>query len=434
MSTLKKASIFELFAINAYWFGLSILWNSLHVIILPAVLLNYVPENQKNTYLGLMTFGGLIIAMIVQPVSGSFSDRWRSRWGRRRPLIALGTVLDFIFLAVLGWAGGLVWLAIGYIGLQFTSNIAHGPAQGLIPDRVPPEQHGAASGVKNLLDMGGLVVASLLMGNLLDPDGPDALIPLGVVAGVLLAGGVVTLLGVRETPTRGGSAESTERPPLISDDPPDRFQIQHLTQGLRNPSYGLLIGSRFLFLLGIYDIQVFAQYFIRDVIPTDNPIKLTGDLLASITVALIACGLAGGWIGDRIGHKRVQYTASGIGALGCLLLLVARDASSLLIFGGITGVGIGLFITANWALLSRQAPLAQAGVYLGLTNLATAGSGAVGRLMGPLIDWLNNANPGNFNGYKAMFIFGAVCAVFSALLLGKVRDSGTKTGKWASRK
>ena len=106
--------------------------------------------------------------------------------------------------------------------------------------------------------------------------------------------------------------------------------------------------------------------------------------------------------------------------------IITQDSSSLLVFGGITGVGIGLFITANWALLSRAAPLAQAGVYLGLTNLATAGSGAVGRLMGPLIDLLNNANPGIFWGYKSMFIFGALCSGLSALLLSKMKGDGTK--------
>jgi len=410
---MKKNRTLNLLIINAYWFGLAIMWNSLHVIILPAVLLNYVPETQKNTYLGLMTFFGLIIAMIVQPISGSISDGWRSRWGRRRPLIALGTVLDFIFLGILAWAGGLVWLAIGYIGLQFTSNIAHGPAQGLIPDQVPPEQHGAASGFKNLLDMSGLVVASLLMGNLLDPEAPDALIPLLVVGGVLFLGALTTILGVRETPTNKGDLAKASQSSL------NKKKIV-----LRGTPYAWLIASRFLFLLGIYDIQVFAQYYIRDVIPTDNPIKLTGDLLASITLALIACALAGGWIGDRIGHKRVQYVASAIGALGCLLLLMARDSNSLLIFGGITGVGIGLFITANWALLSRMAPLAEAGVYLGLTNLATAGSGAIGRLMGPVIDGLNNANPGVYGGYTAMFIFGAVCTGLSPILLMKVKEKG----------
>ena len=408
---MKKAHTLDLLIINAYWFGLAVMWNSLHVIILPALLLLYVPENQKNTYLGLMTFFGLIIAMIVQPISGSISDRWRSRWGRRRPLITLGTVLDFIFLGILAWAGGLVGLAIGYIGLQFTSNIAHGPAQGLIPDRVPREQHGAASGFKNLFDMGGLVVASLLMGNLLDPESPNPLIPLAVVAGILLVGGFITILGTREKPTITSEFNAKFKPWL---------EIKKISK--RDLPYAWLIASRFFFLLGIYDIQVFAQYYIRDVIPTANPIKLTGDLLASITLALILFAMAGGWLGDRIGHKRVQYFASGVGTVGCLLLLMARDSTSLLVFGGITGVGIGLFITANWALLSRMAPMAEAGIYLGLTNLATAGSGAIGRLMGPLIDGLNNANPGAFSGYTAMFIFGAFCTAMSAILLVKVHE------------
>ncbi len=424
---MKKANSLDLFVINAYWFGLSILWNGLHVIILPAVLLNFVPETRKNTYLGLMTFVGLIVAMIIQPISGSISDRWQSRWGKRRPLITLGTAMDFLFLAVLGWAGGLIWLAIGYIGLQFTSNIAHGPAQGLIPDRVPPEQHGAASAVKNLMDMGGLVVASLLMGNLLDPQAPNALIPLGVVVAVLLVSALITILGTRETPSITITEGPAVHPPVPSQ-PRFSGRLRELfdiewSSVLRHPAYPWLIGSRFLFLLGIYDIQVFAQYYIRDVIPTENPIKLTGDLLASITVALIICALAGGWVGDRIGHKKVQYAAAGIGALGCILLLLARDATTLLIFGGIMGVGIGLFITANWALLSRLAPIAEAGVYLGLTNLATAGSGATGRLMGPVIDLLNNANPGAYNGYSAMFIFGAVCTGLSAVLLARVKET-----------
>jgi len=46
------------------------MWNSLHVIILPAILLGMVSEAYKNTILGLLTMVGLIIAMIVQPLAG----------------------------------------------------------------------------------------------------------------------------------------------------------------------------------------------------------------------------------------------------------------------------------------------------------------------------------------------------------------------------
>ncbi|MCK6540663.1 MAG: MFS transporter, partial [Anaerolineales bacterium] len=165
---MKKLSLPQLFILNAYWVGLSFMWNALHPIILPAVLLNYVPDEKKNTSLGLLTFAGLLIAMIVQPLSGALSDGWKSRFGRRRPLIALGTLFDFLFLSILAWAGGLTWLFIGYIGLQLSSNIAHGPLQGLLPDRVPKVQLGVASSFKTFMDMLALMAASLLAGRLLD--------------------------------------------------------------------------------------------------------------------------------------------------------------------------------------------------------------------------------------------------------------------------
>jgi MFS family permease len=121
-----------------------------------------------NHHLGLLTFVVLVIAMLVQPISGALSDRWVSRWGKRRPLILFGTIFDFVFLAILGWVGGLSWLALGYIGLQLSSNLARGPLQGLMPDKVPPEQLGIGSGIKNLIDMLGLVLSSLFWGRLLD--------------------------------------------------------------------------------------------------------------------------------------------------------------------------------------------------------------------------------------------------------------------------
>lgn len=385
------------------------MWNSLHVIILPAIMLHFVPETQKNTYLGLLTFVGLVIAMIVQPIAGSLSDRWRSRWGRRRPFITLGTALDFIFLAILGWAGGLAWIAIGYIGLQFTSNIAHGPAQGLIPDQVHAEQLGAASGIKNLFDMSGLVVASLIMGTLLDPQAARPLVPMLVIAGVLLVSTLITIFGANENPNL---AE------------PSRKEAIPITRILvANPRYARLIGSRFAFLIGAYAVLSFAQYFIRDVIDTPNPIKLTGDLMAAIALPLIAFAVGGGWLGDRLGHRKILFFACGFGIVGSLALMTARTTNQMFIYGAFFGLGIGLFLTSNWAILSRMAPVAQAGAYLGLTNLATAGSAASGRLLGPMIDLLNNARPGDYLGYSAMYAFGAAAIFVSALLLARVDKS-----------
>ena len=412
---MKRVSFGDLFTLNAYWLGLSFMWNSLHVIVLPAVLWHLVPETQKNTYLGLLTFVGLVIAMFLQPVAGALSDRWASRWGRRRPLIFLGTAFDFIFLALLGWAGGLGWLVAGYIGLQLTSNVAHGALQGLLPDRVPSGQLGRASGIKNLMDMAGLVAASLLVGRLLSPEERHPVGVMALVSLILAAGAAITLLGARETPSHESAATSASN---VFDSLREVFRVDIRAHG----NYWWLIVSRFAFLLSVYGIQTFAQYYVRDVLAAPNPVQLTGDLLAAITLALIAFALAGGWLSDRFGRKRLLIIASGLSAAGCLLMLLARTPTTLLLFGSVLGAGVGLFLTANWALANDLAPVGEAGKFLGLTNLATAGAAAAGRLEGPLIDLLNNAQPGAFWGYTMLFAFGAVCAAVSALLVRRVTE------------
>jgi len=368
---MKKLKLPELLVLNAYWVGLSFKWNALHPIILPAVLLNFVPDARKNTWLGLLTFVGLLLAMVIQPVAGAVSDGWASRWGRRRPLIVLGTLFDFVFLALLAWAGGLTWLIIGYIGLQFSSNIAQGPAQGLLPDRVPPEQLGVASSWKNIMDMTSLIVASLLAGRLLDPVTRDPALIMLVLIGTIALSTAITVFGTPEVP-------SSLRPSPIGSGDGRRAEPVEAGQGKRrvlnalrgelfridfrsNTAYWWLIAERGLFLLGIYGVQAFAQYYLQDVIRVADPPKQTGDLLAVLTLSLVALVLVGGWLTDRFGPKRILYIASFLTTGGMLLMMVPRDMPGLMAFGGVLGAGIGLFLTANWALANKLAPGDEAG-------------------------------------------------------------------------
>jgi len=415
---LKKLNLGQLLVLNAYWVGLSFMWNAIHPILLPAVLLNYVPDAKKNTYLGLLTFVGLIIAMIVQPVAGALSDGWKSRFGRRRPLVALGTLFDFVFLSILAWAGGLTWLFIGYVGLQFSSNIAHGPMQGLLPDRVPQTQLGVAASLKTFMDMLSLVLASLLAGRLLDPVTRDPTAIMLVVMGLLAVAASITIFGVEEEPTSRFAVR------LSAKSKGDRGQGEWLSQFRinfsENSSYWWLIAERMLFLIGIYGMQVFAQYYLQDVLRVPDPPRQTGNLLAALTLTLVVLVLLGGWLTDKYGAKRILAIGTYIASAGMFLMLFATDMRGLIVFGSILGAGIGLFLTSNWSLANALAPQKEAGKYLGLTNLATAGSAALSRLEGPALDWLNAAWPGAWIGYKGLFIFGGLCIFLSVFLLRKI--------------
>jgi Na+/melibiose symporter-like transporter len=401
--------------LNTYWLGLSFKWNALHPIILPAVMLNYVPETLKNTYLGMLTFAGLILAAVFQPVAGAISDDWRSRWGRRRPFMVVSAMIDLVFLAIIGWAGGLLWLFIGYIGLQFSSNLGQGPAQGLMPDRVAPEKIGAASGIKTFMDMAALIIASLAAGRLLDPEGRNPTLIIIVLMAVMVVSTAITVLGTREEPTN--SPRETRK---------GETWLGYLRRQLHvdfseNTAYWWLIGQRLVFMLGIFAVQAFAQYYLQDVLKVQNPVKTTGDLLAALTVALVILALAGGWLADRFGAKRILAIAGALTAVGMILLRLAPSPGLLIVYGSVVGAGIGLFLTASWALSNRLAPSDQAGKFLGLTNLATAGAGALSRLEGPLIDLTNNTFPGMWMGYTGMFVFGSICAIISMVILNKIK-------------
>jgi Na+/melibiose symporter-like transporter len=396
--------------INVYWFGLAFMWNGLHPILLPALLLQFVPESLKNTYLGGMTFAGLVLAMVIQPLAGALSDRSHSRWGRRRPWILAGTILSLVFLAGMAIAGSYAGILVGYVLLQLASNSAHGPAQGLIPDLVAEERRGLASGLKNLFDMAGLVVVSLILGGLVENE--QAVLAFLIIGVALFVSALTTILG---------------SPEKQSSDPPATTGGNELTaltrvDWRRHPDYTRLIASRFLILLGVYAVQSFAQYFIRDSLGVENPAEVTGNLMAAIGLALTALVFPAGLLSDRFGRKRLNLLGGALAAVGIFSLILVRNVTALYLFGSIIGMATGIFLSVNWALATDLIPKEEAGKYLGLSNLATAGAGAAARLGGPLIDGANALRPGEFLGYPALFVLASLCTLMGTLLLRRVRE------------
>ncbi|HEX7588714.1 MAG TPA: MFS transporter, partial [Anaerolineae bacterium] len=95
----------DYFTLNAYWFALSFLWNSMGPILLPTLVPMLVPDAQKGSALGILSAAGLIIAIVVQPAAGAWTDRRTTRWGKRRPYIVGGTLFDVVFLLLMAFSG-----------------------------------------------------------------------------------------------------------------------------------------------------------------------------------------------------------------------------------------------------------------------------------------------------------------------------------------
>ena len=199
---MKRLPFARLLAVTIFSFALTMISNTLEPSVLGHKVLELVPAS-RNTALGFTTFAGLIVAVLVQPIVGVFSDRTRSRWGRRLPYCAAGIVLvaASLYLIALAPAFGLV--VAGVLLIQLGSNTIQGPWQAMIPDLVPEDQRGRASGLKAMLDILAFVVGRLVAGILVSryPTwGSTAIVAaVSVPVIILIAALAFTAWGARES-------------------------------------------------------------------------------------------------------------------------------------------------------------------------------------------------------------------------------------------
>jgi len=401
--------------ITVLGFALAALWSSLHTIVIPLRLLDFVAEDQKNTYLGILLGTGLILAMVVQPIAGAISDRAGFRWGRRRPYILLGVSLTILFLPGIGLFGSYTALFITYCLLQISANTALGPYQAFIPDLVPESQRGRASGVKTLLEFAGGLVVVRLIAYLMDrclaePAGPWLGYTLAILGASLAATMLVTILTVKERPGTG-SAQFPLLPTLKRS-----FRID----ARLNRDFVWFLVSRLLVLLAFSTLQKFALYFLMDVVGITSPAAVTADLLIAVGVGMLVMVYPAGRLSDKLDRRLIIIISGLVGALGMLLLLFSQSYVYIMLCGAILGLSFGAFMSANWALATDLVAKGEEARYLGLTNLATAGGSALTLfIIGPLIDLFNTHHPGL--GYRMMFLVCLVCLVAGSLLVLKIK-------------
>jgi Na+/melibiose symporter-like transporter len=400
--------------ITIFGFALTALWQSMHLIILPLRLLDFVPEAQKNTFLGLLTLSGLLLAMVVQPIAGAISDRSSFRWGRRRPYILLGGIVSLLFIPGISLAGSYAAIFAVYCLLQASTNTAQGPYQAFIPELVPERKRGLASGIKVLLEiLGGVVIIypiAIFMDRYSAGEGSQWLwLVLGILAVVLLGAMIATVITVKEPPVNGGRHRTWLLATLY----------QTLKDVWTNRDFFWFLVSRLLIFMAFTTIQQYMLYFLRDVIGVTNPAEATVRFSILAVAGMLVVVYPAGFLSDRIGRKPVIITAGLLGAVGIAIIFLYQNYNAILLAAGAIGVAIGAFNSSNWALATDLVPKSEEARYLGLTNLATAGGAALARAIGPAIDYFNGYSPGL--GYQVMLIVCLVYFMAGSALVVKIK-------------
>ena len=403
----------HLIRISLYWLGLTAIDGAVGLFIQNRV--NFGPfavdPLEVGRVLFLLSIPVAVISILVQPTVGSISDYTVSRWGRRKPYIVIGSVLDVVFLVGIATSNTILMLGAFAALLSVSTNIARGPFQGYVPDLVPEQQVGLASAMVGLMQILGnvtgfvLVTAAVLMGQIEVAIFVVALVELVTMAAVVLRVGE----GQPPKPRNGKSWGTIAREVWGTD-------------VLKERSYVWLLASRFFFLMGGAVLVNLILTYLKQThnLGEDAANSTNLVMLVTIVIANVIAIIPSARISDRIGRKPVIYASCVIGFIGILLAALAPAVPLAIVGGALFGASAGTFLAVDWALMTDIIPKASSGRYMGLSNVATTSSTVIAvATAGLLLDTVN-INFGLGLGPRAAYLLGGAYYVIAALTLRPV--------------
>lgn len=428
-------------AISAYWFATNFMWGALLTVMLPAEVGRIAPSS-KVPALAVLTGVSAIIALVVPLIAGALSDRCAHPWGRRRPFMAAGMGINLAGLILMAvafasatpipanTAGGtlgtlfaspsFVMFLLAYMVVQFGNNVTSAAYSGIIPDLVPADQRGTASGYMALMSQLGTLFGAIGSGLLLShaPEGVKF-----ALLGVALAGvGAWTLFGIREN-------RLPEKPPPIRWGP---YLRSLWIDPKQHPDFAWVWITRALVMLGFYSVLPFVNYYLTDVIGSKNPGGDASVVLGIILIASTVSAIQGGKLSDRVGRKKVVYWANALIAVMALGFIVCHSLVQVMLVGVIFGLGFGAYTSVDWALGTDVLPSKDDAAkemavwHIAMTlpqSIAAPVAGILISGFGKTVETVKGEEVAHYTlaGYSSVFILCSVSFALGAYLLKNVR-------------
>lgn len=370
-------------------------------------LQSILPEEQVIPSLGLITSLGALAALFFDPIWGRISDRTTSRFGRRRPYLVIGAVGVLLPLLLIALAPNVVVVGIGWVLAQMLANLAVAAHTATLADQLPSTQRGKVSGAIGVAQQAAQLGAAYAI-QFLGDDLVLLFLGTGLVGAVLVLAFAAVL---PDTPvTREPRAETGLMTALRT------FWVNPL----RHPDFGFAWISRFLVVLANFMFVTYRLLWLQQEFGLDSAearsIMATGVLV--YVVALMIAGQVAGWISDAIGRRKMFVVFSALlFALGIYLLVHAADPSMFFLAEAILGVGFGIYVAVDLALVLDVLPNPEDSAKdLGVFNIAMAGPQVLAPGAAALILGL-----GSGTDYDLMLTVAAGIAVLGALAILPVK-------------
>ena len=393
---------------------ISVLW-AIGLSIIASVLL---PQRLKDlgvaspdALLGTINAITAVVSLVSNLVFGNFSDRTRSRLGKRSPWVVCDGILGGLSLFAIGVLANSAVITVVYCVCMVGLNMMLAPAIAVLSDRVPESIRGTMSTFWGVGASVGYPLGAIVGARFISESGAS-------VSGFTLGGvlmGIAGLFAVLVWP-REKSADETAAAKSLGD------MLRSFIPPTRGAGdFWKAFFGRFTMLISYQMINAYQLYIIQDYLGLSTEESgATVTVMSSITLVV---GLIGGFLGgplsDILKRRKVPVVmASLLFALGVLMPWIMPTTTGIYLFALIAGFGYAVYSSVDQALNVDVLPDPEtAGKDLGILNMSTT----LGQMSGPVI---TSAIVTWTGAYTLVFPVSIACAVigcFSILAIRKVR-------------
>lgn len=372
-------------------------------VLIPQLFANLDPVH-KVWAVGILATIASITGAVANLLFGAFSDFTRSRFGKRKPYIVLGTIVIAISLVVIANVKSIMAIILIWIVAAAAENAIAAAIYPQISDRVAPKWRGTVStfyGVGfTIAQQGFALLAAQFLGNVK--------VGIYVMASCTVVLAIIHELLIQE---KG----NLDEPKVHLDKETLKKYFFFPTHDARD--FYLALGGKFFMVVGSTIVTTFLLFLFTDYIG-----QSTGDAGKSISVfsmIMLVIGvffaLVGGPLADKMKRVKAPVVIATF-ALGAAALfpLFVKEPWAMFAYAVIAAFGNGLYNSVDGALNMDVLPSSDtAGKDLGLINLANT----LGQMLGAMVA---SAIVEAF-GYQAIFIFAVCMEIVGGIAISMIK-------------
>ncbi|MFB4263093.1 MFS transporter [Nonomuraea sp. GTA35] len=371
-----------------------------------AVRISEIAPGQEEV-LGYVTGTAQLVYLVLSPLIGMWSDRTRSRYGRRAPFMVAGALLGLAALAVVAVAPTVPLIGLGWVFGMIGWSVAGGAIQTLQADHVPEEQRGRVSALTGLTTQIAPVIGIGVAYAVSSSTFLVFMVP-GLIGFFMIV--LLPLLKAE------GSSYDLVRSTHVG--------AKELFAGFvfnprKYPDFGWNWLGRFIFFMGLYFNTTFGTFFYAQRL--DLPVKEVAGVVASIgilgVVAASVGALAGGFLSDKLRRRKLfTFIGSLLFVAGACVDAFAYSLPPLIAGAVLMQLAIAVFAAVDQAIVFAVLPdRAQAGRYMAVVAFAQKIPSAIAPLVAPFI--ITAGMTGAERNYTLLYLTGAVLALAGGLLI-----------------